>query len=68
MNIEKQYAWQSDNNSSENSPSFLEMFVDLLLERADVGRQRSSSTSGVQGVEERIRGGFEQTADFQCVR
>ena len=24
--------------------------------------------TGVQGVEERVRSGFEQTADFQCVR
>ena len=70
--------------------SFLEMFEDLLLERVDVRRQRSSSTScynptgwiattctffwkespptGVQGVEERIRSRFEQTANFQSVR
>ena len=54
----------------------------LLLEKVDVGRQRSSSTSGlqslvrwkespptgVQGAEERIQSGFEQITDFKCVR
>ena len=29
---------------------------------------KESPPTGVQGVEERIRSGFEQTADVQCVR
>ena len=29
---------------------------------------KESPPTGVQGAEQRIRSGFEQTADFQCVR
>ena len=38
----------------KTAPSFLEMFVDLLLERADEGRQRSSSTQLV-GLQSLVR-------------
>ena len=60
----------------KTAPSFLEILEDLLLERVNVGRQlqslvrfwKESPPTGVQRVEERIRGGFEHTADFQYVR
>ena len=58
----KEWMWDDHDHLQSPAPT------QLIGLQSLVRFWKESPPTGVQGVEERIRSGFEQTADFQCVR